>query len=233
MIPARKQALSQWIFTRYLKHLYRRHFHTLRLLGKIPRCDPEVPVLITPNHNTWWDGFLVYTLNEEVLQRHLYMMMLAEQLTRYRFFSRLGAYGIQPGSRDSVLQSITYTADLLRKSKSAVCLFPQGELTPFGTELCFQRGLEWILKRYQGPVDLLPLAMRCEYLQDQRAEVFFLFDRVHRVTSETFQGAEWLQQREQALLDTLVKAIMAGTEGKMIMIAKVKTGADRGIAQNP
>jgi hypothetical protein len=173
-------------------------------------------VLIAPNHNSWWDGFFVYTLNEELLRRRLYMMMLAEQLTRYRFFSRLGAYGIRPGSRDSVLQGITYTADLLRQSKSAVCIFPQGELTPFGTELNFQRGLEWILKSYKGQVDLIPLAMRCEFLQDRQAEVFFLFDQVHRVTAETFGGTKWLQEREQILLDTLVKAIRAGSEGKVL-----------------
>jgi 1-acyl-sn-glycerol-3-phosphate acyltransferase len=216
MIPARKQVPAEWLFTRYLKYLYRKHFRALRLLGEIPRCDPNVPVLIAPNHNTWWDGFFVYTLNEELLRRRLYMMMLAEQLTRYRFFSRLGAYGIRPGSRDSVLQGITYTADLLRQSKSAVCIFPQGELTAFGTELNFQRGLEWILKRYKGQVDLIPLAMRCEFLQDRQAEVFFLFDQVHRVTDKTFGGTKWLQEREQILLDTLVKAIRAGSEGKVL-----------------
>jgi 1-acyl-sn-glycerol-3-phosphate acyltransferase len=217
MIPARKQIPAEWIFTPYLKRLYRSHFHRLRLLGEAPPQDPEVPLLIVPNHNTWWDGFFVYTLNKELLHRRLYMMMLAEQLSRYRFFSRLGAYGINPGSRSSVLQSIDYTCDLLKQPDTAVCLFPQGDLTPFGTALRYQRGLDWILKRHQGSVDLLPLSMRCEYLQHRRAEVFFLFDEVQRVTSDTFQGIEWLQKREQALLDALVKAIRDGSEGNFLL----------------
>jgi hypothetical protein len=218
MITARHQRWAEGIFFPYVRGLLRRHFHALRLVGAPAEPAPDSPVLIVPNHSTWWDGFFVYYLNRIVLHRELYLMMLDEQLARYRFFSRVGAFGIRPGLPRSAMEALRYSAGILQERGKALCLFPQGELRYHATRpLEFQRGIERILKLAGVPVQLLPLAIRCELLEDQRPEAFFLADRCHVVDAGSFRGVEWLEGEEIALLDRLETAIRSRERGSVLL----------------
>jgi 1-acyl-sn-glycerol-3-phosphate acyltransferase len=170
MLTARHDPWAQALFTPYVTRLFRRHFHALRLLGQPPDPEPALPLVIVPNHSTWWDGFFVYILNLRLLGRRLHLMMLERQLERFRFFQRIGAFGIRPGSPRSVAKALDYSASLLADPANALCLFPQGEMRhPEARPLGFRRGLESILTRHGGRVTLLPLAIRCDFYEDQRA----------------------------------------------------------------
>jgi len=218
MIEARHQSWADVLFRAYVLRLLRRHFRRVRLLGELPDLPPDLPLLITPNHSTWWDGFFVYFLNRTVLRRRLHLMMLEEQLTRYRFFSRVGAFGIRPGLPRSAMQSLAYSARVLADPAHALCVFPQGVLRPWGVRpLALQRGLERILRLYGGRAALLPLGIRCELLADQRPEVFFLMDRCHGVSVEDFPGVSWLEQEMEAQLERLQEAIVRGEQGRVLL----------------
>jgi hypothetical protein len=145
-------------------------------------------------------------------------MMLEEQLSKYGFFSRIGAFGIEPGLARKSYEALWYSAEVLRDPANSLCIFPQGVLRYFGIRpLEFQRGVEHILKLHGGDVNLLPLGIHCEFLTDQRPEAFFMADRVYRVNHQTFQGVEWLEQQEEALLDKLGQAILAGDKGQAVV----------------
>ena len=94
------------IFLPYILRQFRKTFHGLYFLGPVPTPDPTLPLLITPNHSTWWDGFFFYTLNKRIFRRKGYLMMLEEQLSKYRFFRRIGAFGIEPGLRRKSYQAL-------------------------------------------------------------------------------------------------------------------------------
>ena len=111
MIQARHAAWADRIFHPYVTWLFKRHFHALRLLGKIPETNPELPLLLLPNHSTWWDGFFVYLLNKKLFERQPYLMRREDQLSRYRFFTRLGAYSINPQSSGSIKGEILVLND--------------------------------------------------------------------------------------------------------------------------
>jgi hypothetical protein len=218
MTTARHSPWADRIFLPYILRQFRKAFHGLYLLGPVPAIDPALPLLITPNHSTWWDGFFFYILNKRVWKRTGYLMMLEEQLSKYRFFSRIGAFGIEPGLARRSYDALRYSAQVLRDPANALCVFPQGVLRYFGIRpLEFQRGVEHILKLYGGDVNLLPLGIRCEFLIDQRPEAFFMADRVHRVNHQTFQGIEWLEQHEEALIDRLYRAILAGDKDRVVV----------------
>ena len=222
MITARHERWAEWIFFPYVRGLLRRHFHSLRLIGELPELDPRWSLLILPNHGTWWDGFFVYYLNKVLLRRELFLMMLDEQLSRYRFFSRVGAFGIRPGLPRSVVETLRYSAAVLQDARNALCLFPQGELRYHATRpLGFQRGLERILALHGGGVQLLPLGIRCELLDDQRPEAFFMADRCHVVDTHGFRGVEWLENEETALLERLETAIEQRQSGGVLLQGKL------------
>lgn len=218
MIEARHACWAERIFRGYITALTRRHFRAVHLLGELPELPADRPLLLTPNHSTWWDGFLVYLLNREVLHRRLYLMMLEEQLARYRFFSRVGAFGIRPGLPREAVAALAYSARVLASPAHALCIFPQGVLRPWAARpLNLQRGLERVLRFHGGPVALVPLSMRCELLADQRPEVFFLLDRCHAVNPESFSGMSWLEQEMEEQLGRLEEAIVHGDQGRVLI----------------
>jgi 1-acyl-sn-glycerol-3-phosphate acyltransferase len=221
MLTARHDPWAQALFTPYITWLFRRHFHALRLLGEPPRPDPGLPLLIVPNHSTWWDGFFLYILNLRLLGRRLHLMMLEEQLARFRFFRRIGAFGIRPGSPGAVAAALDYSVSVLTDPANALCLFPQGEMRhPATRPLGFRRGLERILKRHGGPVGLLPLAIRCDFYEDQRPEAVFLFDRCHVAGPGAYPRVDWLEERVTALLEEADRVVRAREPGRLLVSGK-------------
>ncbi len=221
MIKARHAAWADWIFQLYLTRLCRRHFHALCLLGNVPETNPDLPLLLLPNHSTWWDGFFVYLLNQKLFRRRLYLMMLEDQLAKYKFFSRLGAYSINPHSAGSIKNSLRYSVDILNEKmapRPLLCIFPQGELLPWDKRpLVYKNGIETILSGYGGKVNLLPLAIKTEFLTEQFPFAFFLFGENIIVNRNAFGGVQSLQEIEDALLDDLKRRIILKEKGQILL----------------
>lgn len=214
MIRAQHRLWADRIFHPYLKWLFKRHFDTIQLLGTPPEIPNDLPLLLLPNHSTWWDGFFVYLLNKRIFRRTAYLMMLEEQLSKYWFFSKIGAYSIEPEDRRGIIESLEYTVELLHEQMSLISVFPQGELLPWHTRpLGYKRGVEWILQRYGKPVAVAPLAIRAEFLGERCPSVFFLFGSVTPFDAATFRGMDWLESVETALLDDLSLRILREEEG--------------------
>jgi hypothetical protein len=221
MIKANPTRWAKFIFHIYVMRLLKRHFHSFRLFGNMTEPDPELPLLLIPNHSTWWDGFFVYLINDQFLKRELYIMMLDSQLAKYKFFARVGAFGITPGNRKNVKESLNYTVELLKKEKVLVTIFPQGILLPWGKRpLNFKKGLERMVRLYNKPINILPLAIRAEQGGEQQAEVFFQCGKNYIVDSRSFQGVKWLEEIETDLLTHLDEEISKGEKGRQILIGK-------------
>ncbi|MFZ5519163.1 MAG: lysophospholipid acyltransferase family protein [Candidatus Zhuqueibacterota bacterium] len=204
MIKSRKSVWAKAVFHVYVMRLLEKSFHQFHLFGPAPRPQSDAPVLLVPNHSTWWDGFFVYLLNEKILKRDLYLMMLDSQLKKYSFFARVGAFGITPGDRDNVRESLGYAVDLLKKDNVLICMFPQGHLLPWAARpLHFQTGIESIIRQFGKPITLLPLAMRAEFGLEQRPDVYFQFGEPLPVTPASFAGVSWLEKVETDLLAEL------------------------------
>lgn len=221
MIKANPTRWAKFIFHIYVMRLMKRHFHSFHLLGNLPQPDPNFPLLLIPNHSTWWDGFFVYLLNEEILKREIYLMMLDRQLVKYKFFARIGAFGITPGDKKNLRQSLNYTVELLQKKNVMIIMFPQGILLPWGKRpLNFKKGIESIIQLYKKPINILPLAIRAEYGGEQRAEVFFQFGENFLVDAQSFQGVKWLEEVELKLLNDLAEKIHNGDHGIKLLAGR-------------
>ena len=221
MIKAKHTYWADKVFQPYVMWLFKKHFHAVHLLGQIPDPPVDLPLLIVPNHSTWWDGFFLYLLNKRLFGRPAYLMMLEEQLVKYRFFAKIGAYSVDPKSPKSVLASLNYSLSLLQQQsqpKPLLCLLPQGELQPWGLRpLNYKRGVEWLLQKYVAPVSLLPLGIRAELLGEQRPQVFFLFGQNYQLNAQTFPGMRWLENVAERLLDDLAGRIVRGEAGQILL----------------
>ena len=112
-----------------------------------------------------------------------------------------------------------YTISLLEAEtnpRSLICLFPQGELRPWTSDsIDFKPGLEWLVRKLNITVNLIMLAMRCEFLEKKHAEVFFLCSENFQTDANSFKGIDWAQEMEATLLNELAKKIMNREEGKI------------------
>ncbi|MCF7805405.1 MAG: lysophospholipid acyltransferase family protein [Candidatus Marinimicrobia bacterium] len=220
MIKAEKTWWADQLFRRYVFRSLRKHFAGISLVGEVPVIDPKLPVILAPNHSTWWDGFFVYALNEKLLNRDLYLMMTEEQLSRFPFFRKVGAYSINLKSTRDALNSLRYTTELLARDEvpgPMACIFPQGKLEPWHRRpLEYKPGLQWIINHCVGAVSLLPLAIYVTFIDQQYPEVFILFGETCEVSSSSFQGVDWLAGEEESLLDRLLQTVDAG-ERKQVL----------------
>lgn len=73
------------------------------------------------NHSSWWDGLLAYHAAGKLPGKRHYFMMEEEQLRKYAFFRKLGAYSINPGSPGDARASLRYTAGLLEAGRVSGC----------------------------------------------------------------------------------------------------------------
>jgi hypothetical protein len=145
-------------------------------------------------------------------------MMLEEQLRRYRFFRRLGAFGIAQGHPRSVRAALSYSAEVLKDPSHCLCVFPQGSMRrAHDRPLGFKRGLQTILAMYGGEASVLPVAIACEFRDERRPEAYFLADRACLVSGTTFQGMEWLESVQKSQMDRLDAMIGAGHSGRVLV----------------
>ncbi|MEK3900476.1 lysophospholipid acyltransferase family protein [Paenibacillus sp. FSL R7-0179] len=131
MLEAVPSGRFDWLFYRYNSmYLLRRHFHFIGISGELqPAAAAGRGILYLMNHSSWWDGLLAYHAVGKLPGKRHYFMMEEEQLRKYAFFRKLGAYSIDPGSPGDARASLRYTAGLLEAGES-VWMYPEGEIRP-------------------------------------------------------------------------------------------------------
>lgn len=222
MIEAKHQYWAEMLFRFYVLRSMKKHFYAIYRSGEVPPIQNELPVILLPNHNTWWDGFLAYLITSNVLGRPIYLMMTEEQLQNYPFFSRVGAYSISLKNKKRMLDSLEYTHKILQEdNKAAVCIFPEGELKPYDAEsIEYKRGIQWIMERLQREVNILQIAIRIEFLNQQRPEAVLRFGDSMIAGPDSYPDLDSLERQHEELLKELETAIHSEDKGERLLSGK-------------
>ncbi|MGN7762125.1 lysophospholipid acyltransferase family protein [Paenibacillus sp. 22594] len=148
MLEAVKSKSFDQIFYRYNSlYLLRRHFHFLGISGELqPEAAAGRPILYIMNHSSWWDGLLAYHAAGRMKGSSHYFMMEEEQLRKYAFFRKLGAYSINRDRTGDLRASLRYSANLLHAGGN-VWMYPEGEILPLSSApLLLKEGAALILR---------------------------------------------------------------------------------------
>lgn len=174
MIEAQHKPAALFFFKRYIHRLMKKRFHKIIHLGSIPKFATTAGLLLTPNHISWWDGFFVDLFIDKVLPgRKIHLMMLESQLKRYRFFSKVGAFSVNPGKPKSVVESLQYAGQKLADPGNVVVIYPQGEIeSQMKSELTFQSGIQKTAEYSPSPFNLAPLFFKIYYGSEREPEVY-------------------------------------------------------------
>jgi 1-acyl-sn-glycerol-3-phosphate acyltransferase len=224
MIKAKHNFWADKIFNLYLNRLFRNHFDAFYLLSEIPEIAEDNPLLLIPNHSTWWDGFLVYYLNHYYFRRQFFLMMLENQLSRYPFFKYVGGFGIEPGNLSGVRAPLQYSMNLLKnasKQRRLLCVFPQGELLPWDIRpIQFKKGIDYIVHKCNRGLTILPIGIRVVFMEEQRPEVFFKPGRTINTAMTKYPGSDHLAHIVQNLLESIRTDIIQKQKGQQIFTGK-------------
>jgi 1-acyl-sn-glycerol-3-phosphate acyltransferase len=216
MLPARKSGWFERAFAVYNRNLIARRFEGLRAGGLEHLRGREagsVPLLLYANHSSWWDGLVAFQLGR-ACGLEQYAMMEERQLREYPFHRRLGAFGVVRENAREALRSIEYAGQLLKGTSRALWIFPQGETLPNDSRpLLLYNGAARIIER-TGLADTAAVAIRYEFLDAYRPEVFVKIAQPVRVVVDEDFNAKRLTasftERLTRTLDELRADIIAG-----------------------
>jgi 1-acyl-sn-glycerol-3-phosphate acyltransferase len=181
MLEARQNLFVVAFFRWYTRLKLKRNFHKVQIKSTFQ--EKNLPVLVLSNHVSWWDGFWVNYLNQQVFRRKFYFMMLEEQLRKFSFFRNTGGFSVKKGSRSAV-ESLRYASKLLSDKQNMVLMFPQGEIRSMHQqEIVFEKGLEIILKMTENPVQIVFVANLTDYFSQAKPLL--------RIYAEEYTGSEF------------------------------------------
>lgn len=172
MIPERRREWAVFAAERSQQWALRRQFSGLFLANqhRLRELDPTQPIVAACNHTNWWDGFVILLLARVFPERTFYLAQEERHLHRYRFFTRLGAFGLDPAAPRAGLRE---ALRLLRQPQNVVWMFAQGKLLPSWQPIIIRRGANLLAR--QSHAQILPVTLRYEWLEGSRATIIANF----------------------------------------------------------
>ncbi len=170
-IPARPDPVSKAFWGRYFAWSLRRSFRRCLVAGEENvhpgSANPSpCPTIYACTHGSWWDAAVTVVMSLRTYALDADGMMEYRQLTKYRFFSRIGMFSVVREDARSALRSLSYAADRLRGTDRALWMFPQGTLIHQDLPVKAEPGIG-ILAAKLGRVRIVPVALRYELLRDE------------------------------------------------------------------
>jgi len=224
---AKRQLL--W-FTKYIHWYLRRNFHGLHLLRIGSLIDLEkYPLLVCLNHPSWWDPLMGLYLSQRFFpDRQQYAPIAAAGLAKYKFFERLGFFGIDPGTRSGAARFLRTGEEALSRPNSAFWVTPQGAFTDVRRRpIEIEPGVGHLARRLRA-FAMLPVTLEYSFWRERFPEAFACFGRPilaesgaqhsatdwNRLFSQSLEEAsDALAARVQLQDQTLFEPLLEGRAG--------------------
>lgn len=177
MIKADHKKWARILFNFYIDKQFKNSFDHFYLINEPPAVDKSKGLVVTPNHFSWWDGFLIDLVHRKYYgDRKFFILMLEDQLKRYWFFRKLGAYSINLSNPKSIVKTFEYTREIISKENSFVTIYPQGEMLPFDIEpVIVKEGLLKFTERLNRESFILPAAFKIQYNKEKKPDLYARF----------------------------------------------------------
>ncbi len=198
---AKKQL--RW-FTKYVGFYLRRNFHGIHLLRLTSIEQLEGwPLLVCLNHPSWWDPLLgIYLSQRFFAHRRQYSPIASAGLAKYKFFERLGFFGIDPGARSGAQRFLQVGKEVLSHSDGAFWVTAQGHFTDVRTPVDIESGAGHLASRI-GRFAMLPIALEYSFWNERYPEAFACIGEPVMADAGRGRSAkEWTDQFSNSLQST-------------------------------
>jgi 1-acyl-sn-glycerol-3-phosphate acyltransferase len=203
--PFKLPEIRPWqlrLFVRYTAFYLHRHFHAFYLLNRSSLSTLEGwPVLVCLNHPSWWDPLLALYLSQRFFpQRSHYAPIASIGLAKYRFFERLGFFGIDPQSITGANRFLQIGWAISERSDCALWVTVQGHFTDVRIRpVQIQAGVGHLAHRCDR-LAVLPLALEYTFWEERAPEAFACFgEPIFISNGREKTPAEWTETFAAAL----------------------------------
>ena len=163
----------QWYAARYV----RRRMHALRLsTASKPDDFAGSRLIVVLNHPSWWDPLVALLLAKHVFpRREHYAPIEAMALSKYRFFGRLGFFGIDAGTPSGAAAFLRTGEAVLARPGGTLWVTAQGSFSDVRCRpLSLRSGTGHLVRRLHRSV-VLPLALEYTFWEESRPEALARF----------------------------------------------------------
>ncbi len=193
------------LFVVYVRSYFRRHFTAVRTSSagvSLSRIDG--PLVVYSNHPSWWDPIHFLLLGHlEAPGRRVYGPMDAAALEKYRFFKRMGVFGVERDTRRGAAAFLKTGRAILASPGASLWLTGQGRFTdPRQRPVRLMQGMAH-LARSTANVTFVPLAVEYPFWDERQPEALSRFGNPIRVSDGRSRPAdEWTRRLAFSLAET-------------------------------
>lgn len=212
------------LFTAYVRRYLRRHFCAVRLArGSYDPGRVHGPVVVVLNHPSWWDPLVCMVLSELLPGRVHFAPMEAQALGRYRFFERLGFFGVRLGSVAGARDFLRTGRAVLQRPEAALWVAAQGRFTdPRERPPGLRPGVAHLVQGLD--VTILPLALEYPFWTERFPEVLARFGTPLRCLGSVAQWHADIETGLAATQDALAAEAQARSPAAFQVVLAGRTG---------
>jgi 1-acyl-sn-glycerol-3-phosphate acyltransferase len=168
-IAAEESPIFRSLFNVYIKNLFKRRFQTVWINQQYhPSADAKTVYFL--NHTSWWDGLIPLILNTYHFNQQPRAMMEYEQLKKYPFFKKIGAFSVDQESPRHIRASLRYALESMDRDNASLFLYPEGEIKPIDRAINFKAGIGWLCNKLKN-VDFVPIGIHMHTIRHDKPEL--------------------------------------------------------------
>ena len=174
-LPTISPTMLKW-FTWYTRRYVAKNFHAVRISGDVP-APSERPMIIYLNHASWWDPMICLGIASHLFpNREHFAPIDAAMLQKYRFFAKLGFFGVEPGTARGGRQFLRTASAICNDPGTLLWITAEGRFNDIRTRpVSLRPGLAHLLRHGGKDAVVLPLAIEYAFWEERFPEVLCRF----------------------------------------------------------
>lgn len=172
------------VFAWYLRRLLAKRFHAVRAEGAsagvlAAAAGGDAPVILASSHSAWWDPLLGLWVHDRwFTAREACSPIDDAMLAKFRFFRKLGMFGVHPDDPASLRAFVRYVDGVFaRDPRGMLLMTPQGRFVDPRLPVEIRPGIGLVAARHPAAA-VLVAALEYGFWTDQRPEAFLRVARV-------------------------------------------------------
>jgi len=202
------------VFAWYGRWYLGRHFHGVRLstVGApdqqgpgLPALPDDRPVVVYCNHPSWWDPMILIRMTAELMPgRTHYAPIDAAAVEQYKFFEKIGFFGIAPDSRRGAVKFLRVSEAVLSTPNTALWVSAEGHFADVRERpVALRPGVAHLAARMPELL-LLPVALEYAFWDQPKPEALVRCGEPIDAQPLAGQDVETVNQRlADALAETM------------------------------